>query len=221
MRTWQSKSERRAREPPSQDKNSISHNAYQLDTVSYFLSLIDLEVFHTLQFSIHGGFCDGVGKRSPWGHSLLLGRGSTFVVRRVPFDTLKHRVSALGDTWQPQTSKFAVEKQPLLHAASTEFDPERLRAVLLELKVLFHKPIREHPNIVTVHQIRWDSQDGPDLIAPTLVMEYADLGPLSAFQDPSRVVLSARTKKKICLDIAKGLSHLHACGIVHGDVKSE
>lgn len=145
------------------------------------------------------------------------------MVRRVPYDPYEHCVAVWDDPPEPRNSKFVVFKQPLLPNinAGKEEDAARLQAVLTEMKVLYHQPVRKHPNIVKLLQFRWDTQDGPNLIAPSLVLEHADLGSLSAFQDPRRVILHSRAKTQICLDIAEGLHFLHRCGIVHGDVKSE
>ncbi|KAI9771511.1 MAG: hypothetical protein M1840_002131 [Geoglossum simile] len=53
-----------------------------------------------------------------------------------------------------------------------------------------------------------------------LLMELADMGTLAAFQSQKKS-LPYGLKMKLCRDIANGLQALHACGIVHGDVKSE
>lgn len=201
------------------DKAIIAKND---DPFVNFLGLLDLDLLHAIQFSLVGFMGGYVGARADWGENFLLGHGASFQVVRVPYDPSLHRVSAWRDPWEPEYSKFVVYKQPLLpENIAKEEDTIRLRAVLTELKVLFHEPLRKHPNIVKLLQIRWDTQDGPNLIAPTLVLEHAELGSLSAFQDPERIVLSSQTKTNICLDVANGLYFLHLCGIVHGDVKSE
>jgi len=195
----------------------------RVDPFTKFLGLIDLEILNAIQFSIFRSPGNYVGGKAPWGRSLLIGHGSSFVVRRVPYDPAEHSVALWGDPWEPRYSKFVVYKQPLLTNINpvNDEDTDRLQAVLTEMKVLYHPPIRRHPNIVKLLQLRWDTQNGPNLIAPTLVLEHGDLGSLSAFQDQNRVVLHSRAKTQICLDVAEGLQFLHDCGIVHGDVKSE
>lgn len=51
-------------------------------------------------------------------------------------------------------------------------------------------------------------------------MECSVLGSLKHLQE-SMDPLPFATKQKLCHDVARGLSALHACGIVHGDMKHE
>jgi serine/threonine protein kinase len=53
-----------------------------------------------------------------------------------------------------------------------------------------------------------------------LVLEYAELGSLFHLQT-SASRLPWRIKQKLCYDVGRGLSLLHACDIVHGDLKHE
>ncbi|KAK2735763.1 hypothetical protein FQN57_001143 [Myotisia sp. PD_48] len=98
---------------------------------------------------------------------------------------------------------------------------ELLRAVLLELRVLTHPPLKNHPNIIKMLHLMWEPD--PDLLDhawPTIVLEHAENGTLADFQEdyPN---LPFWVKKKLCLDVGNGLLALHASGIVHGDLKSE
>lgn len=92
------------------------------------------------------------------------------------------------------------------------------REILLEIRALLHEPIRYHPNIVRLLGLTWAAMDGARSVFPVLALEYAEFGTLYDLQvnlDP----LPFRVKKKLCHDISKGLSILHASGIVHGDLK--
>jgi serine/threonine protein kinase len=51
-------------------------------------------------------------------------------------------------------------------------------------------------------------------------MEYASLGTFATLQASSEP-LPFSVKQKLCYDVGRGLSALHACGIVHGDMKHE
>ncbi|OJD11136.1 serine/threonine protein kinase [Emergomyces pasteurianus Ep9510] len=73
--------------------------------------------------------------------------------------------------------------------------------VALELRALLHKPLRYHPNIVHLLGLGWGSSGESDSAYPKIIIEYATF--------------------KLCHDIARGLAIIHACGIVHGDLKHE
>ncbi|KAJ5480512.1 hypothetical protein N7530_006021 [Penicillium desertorum] len=91
-----------------------------------------------------------------------------------------------------------------------------LRAALLEIRVLSHAPLRRHPNIINLIQLLWE----PDPDLPDHSWPYAPNGTLATFQDDFPTI-SFALKKRICQDVGKGLLALHACDIVHGDLKSE
>jgi len=85
-----------------------------------------------------------------------------------------------------------------------------------------HEHLRYHPNIVRLLGFTWttgwSSLSGS--VYPMLIMEYARFGSLKNLQALS-APLSFAVKQKLCHDIARGLSILHACGIIHGDLKHE
>jgi serine/threonine protein kinase/ankyrin repeat protein len=54
-----------------------------------------------------------------------------------------------------------------------------------------------------------------------LVLEFADFGTFDALQKGIASPLAFKIKQKLLYDIGRGLSVLHACGIVHGDLKHE
>lgn len=92
--------------------------------------------------------------------------------------------------------------------------------ILLEIRALLHEPLRYHPNIVRLLSLGWGSSSETGSIYPTLILEYAAFGSLHHLQANS-LPLPFRVKQKLCYDVARGLSILHACGIVHGDLKHE
>ncbi|KAJ3868059.1 hypothetical protein EV359DRAFT_77989 [Lentinula novae-zelandiae] len=93
--------------------------------------------------------------------------------------------------------------------------------LLTEVRVLLHEPVRYHPNIVRLLGISWGAVDDMQSNFPALVFEYSDLGTLAQFQSNSIGALSFDVKKKLCWDVAKGISILHACSVIHGDLKHE
>lgn len=94
------------------------------------------------------------------------------------------------------------------------------RDVLLEIRALLHEPLRYHPNVARLLGLGWDAISGSGSMHPLLVMEYADLGSMRSLQESNTGLLFV-AKQKLCYDVAKGLSILHACGIIHGDLKHE
>jgi serine/threonine protein kinase len=197
----------------------------QTDPFHDFLGLIDVEFLTAVEFTnFRNNFTD-VGRALSPAHGHVLGAGGTYIVRRIPFDASAHRVAALGEPWRYSNSGFvALKQQKLIDDRDSIVrvqDVDRMRAAMMEMKILRHQPIRNHPNIINLLQMRWDVQDDFRLVVPSVVMEIGDYGTLADFQDAEILALNSVTKKRICLDTARGLQFLHECGIVHGDVKSE
>lgn len=92
-------------------------------------------------------------------------------------------------------------------------------AILRELKVLSASSIRRHPNIVKLIMYSWEeSLDETSTISPVLSLERAT-GSLAQIQGERK--LSYAQKRGIILGVSRGLSALHSCGVIHGDLKSE
>ncbi|KEF58404.1 serine/threonine protein kinase [Exophiala aquamarina CBS 119918] len=79
-------------------------------------------------------------------------------------------------------------------------DRKRVDALMRELRVLTHdpirKPIRKHENIVELLGIAWET-------------------------DPFDITQKWPQKVSLALDIVLGLKAMHICGVLHGDVKAE
>jgi serine/threonine protein kinase len=153
---------------------------------------------------------------------LSLGAAKT-LGRGLSFEVIQLRVGEGLMAALQLRSKFVVYKR--LRGLTDQLDSiergELLQAALLEVRVLTHDPLRNHPNIIKLIDLIWEPD--PDVIDrawPTLVLEYAENGTLADFQEdyPN---LSFLQKAKICIDIGNGLLALHASEIVHGDLKSE
>jgi serine/threonine protein kinase len=89
-----------------------------------------------------------------------------------------------------------------------------LDAALLEVQALLHLGTLQHPNIVELLAYGWDED-----VLPYLVLEYAGLGTLDSFL--AATSQSWSEKVRIVVGIASALELLHACDIIHGDVKLE
>jgi len=189
------------------------------------LGLLDIGSLAKLQLSITGtvGTSHHLGSPGFGLGSLKLGGGMSFSVWRVPFNNFCHSIDIWDEPFDKEKA-FVVVKKPLLKRkdfCQDEKFTEALKSVLTELKILYHSPIRKHPNIIRLLHFVWDAQSDPTVLAPSLILEYAELGTLHDYQNPSRHVLHLETKTSICLDVAQGLSFLHQCGVIHGDVKAE
>jgi len=96
-----------------------------------------------------------------------------------------------------------------------------LRSLISELRIRAHPPLRSHPNIVDLKGVAWDFEnDDEKKPRPLLIEEFAIHRSLETFWEKENLVrMPFKVKANLCKDIAEGISALHACGVVHGDVK--
>lgn len=107
-----------------------------------------------------------------------------------------------------------------LRSTTTNASQGDWKDILFELRALLHEPIRYHPNLVRLLGIQWGLSPMSKSTFPVLIMEYASFGTMSELQSVDES-LSFHVKQKLCYDVGRGLAALHACGIVHGDLKHE
>ena len=91
---------------------------------------------------------------------------------------------------------------------------QRLEAVLTEVQALLHLGSLQHPNIIELLGFGWDEG-----ALPYITLEFADLGTLDKFLAGNP--LSWPQKEQIMVHLASALELIHACEIIHGDVKLE
>jgi serine/threonine protein kinase len=91
----------------------------------------------------------------------------------------------------------------------------RLQSVLLEIQIMRHNPLKDHPNILSALGYGWKSHG--ERLLPYIVVEYATYGCMRAWL--REMVPAPKTKFKLAGDIASGLKALHLCDIIHGDLK--
>lgn len=96
-----------------------------------------------------------------------------------------------------------------LSAGALESAPARQRA-LDEARAI---AALNHPNIATIYEI------GETTVAPVLVLEYLPGGTLRSRTGARPLSLAEIVD--FGLQIAEGLAHAHAHGVVHGDIKTE
>lgn len=150
--------------------------------------------------------CEVFGPRLP------LGECSSFYVERSKWRK--------RDAEEPLSD---IEKRWGQHVALKRILPTRranLGHVLLEVRALLHEPLCCHPNIVRLLGLGWDQSSESNSIHPVVVLEHASQGSLRSLQE-GKPDLPFVVKQKLCYDVAKGLSILHACEFVHGDLRHE
>ena len=103
---------------------------------------------------------------------------------------------------------------------------DRIRVIFNELLTMHHPPLRAHPNIAKLLGIGFETEGPSDAqnAMPVLIPECAELGNLAEVLETARKEgrpLDFDQKVSMVLDIAHGLEILHACDIVHGDIKCE
>ncbi|KAF2641385.1 hypothetical protein P280DRAFT_469012 [Massarina eburnea CBS 473.64] len=147
----------------------------------------------------------------------VLGQGKTFMVRHAqwvqkpkepPIDVALKEII-------PDLQSSTMQSSSASHRPQSDW-----KDILFEIRALLHEPIRYHPNLVRLLGIQWGLSPISESAYPVLVMEYASLGTFSTLQ-ASSAPLSFAVKQKLCYDVGRGLSALHATGIVHGDMKHE
>ncbi|KAG7286778.1 hypothetical protein NEMBOFW57_009094 [Staphylotrichum longicolle] len=137
------------------------------------------------------------------------------------FAALGSQQIARGGYFQTrETDGLGVAKYPVFATASTELSAKSYKALANELRVLSHPPLMAHENIVNINTIGWTRLDpiAPAWI-PMIFLELADLGTLTKYLSEKR--LEVDSKLDICRDIGAGIQALHACGIIHGDLKMD
>ncbi|GAD97617.1 predicted protein [Paecilomyces variotii No. 5] len=163
--------------------------------------------------------------------SIIVGHGASFTAfrRAIPeAPELSH--TSIMDGWsviipqQESRPKHVVYKVARVAFTDTGIPSpstrRAMKAALMELYCLVHEPIRKHPNIIDLLGLAWGSNYfEPSHRLPVLVVEYADHGNLADLQ--KRHDLAPHIRRNLAIDIGQGLEHLHRCGIIHGDVKSE
>ncbi|KAL8727441.1 MAG: hypothetical protein Q9166_006029 [cf. Caloplaca sp. 2 TL-2023] len=153
----------------------------------------------------------------------VLGQGASFLVNGVELP--RDYVDPVTGTLFPQGEVVAF-KRAVLNKDMGDPIADRIRVIFNELLTTCHPPLRSHPNIVKLHGIAFETEGPADALnaMPVLVPECAELGNLAEVLETARKedrAIAFQDKISLCIDIAHGLEILHACDIVHGDVKCE
>ena len=161
----------------------------------------------------------------------LLGRNALelrrfYTYTYLPAETVTN--IAEGTSYRVSKSKLIIESQqvvaikhiiPWRHGLSGEavsLDENTLKIVLRELRVLAHKPVRKNVNVAQL--IGYGAEETQGHLAIYLVANFASGGTLKYYLIEHDDV-SMLDRAHFCYDISSGLAGLHACSIVHGDLK--
>lgn len=124
--------------------------------------------------------------------------------------------TAYGELVAVKRSKIL--SQPFGMQDEDAFD-KHFNQLLLELRILSHRRLRKHPNIVNLIGLLMDEHsDRPSL---SLILEHSAFGTIASFLDDRPEMLSVIERVDLILQIAKGLEALHELKICHGDVKTQ
>lgn len=149
-----------------------------------------------------------------------LGQGSTFSVyaRQIKYD----QPSAFEYGKLVSNSEKVVIKRTKspFFANGLPHRPQDIRSLIMELRILSMDSLYQHPNVIQFRGISWRcEQFYPNpAVQPQLVLEAADetLDDLLCRHGE----LPFERKLGLAQDVVAGIKALHACGIVHGDVKT-
>lgn len=150
----------------------------------------------------------------------VLGSGATFTVRR---HILQRRIHSPPHRLVPGQTVILKVAHGGFSKTQDENSQEKMTdlqmdALVREILILAHPPIRNCMNVVDLVQLMWEFE-GP-ILRPVLVLEYAELGTLTEYLECNGDV-SVQQKRSFCADVARGLSWLHQAGVIHGDVKCD
>lgn len=138
-----------------------------------------------------------------------IAQGTSYRVSKSKLSTGSRQVVAIKhDILQPNFSS----------AETDESRQNTLQTVLRELRVLAHKPVRKYVNVAQL--LGYGVEEIDNHLTVYLVAMFCQGGTLKDYlTEPSKEPVAMLDRAHFCWDIVNGLAGLHACSIVHGDVK--
>ncbi|RYO93293.1 hypothetical protein DL764_008012 [Monosporascus ibericus] len=197
---------------PRGDAISDEYKSEQYDFIALMTAVAELySQDGVLEMQIRDG--RNVGKHI--GSGAVSGVSSVFAAVNRPSTVVSHQVKVRKNVVVLKKSTFK-----LFLPNGGHNDEDVIRGFISEIRILSHRPLRDHPNIIKILGVHWDFESAKPLVL--LERASTDLADFQSRQDDSmHRSLPFTTKKSVALDVACGLSALHKCGIVHGDVKPQ
>jgi serine/threonine protein kinase len=159
------------------------------------------------------GYIQGFTERS------FIDRGATFSVERAIAIPNPQTINSAPAVIRQK--RVVALKTVRIQSQSDDLPKAGWDHVLLEIRALLHETLRYHPNIVRLVGLCWGPNGASGSVYPQLVIEHAEHGTLEDLQKNSKSPLSFAVKQKLLYDAGKGLSIIHACSIIHGDIKRQ
>ncbi|KAF4335642.1 serine threonine kinase [Fusarium beomiforme] len=149
----------------------------------------------------------------------FIDRGATFSVERTIAIPNPQTIASAPAVIRQK--RVVALKTVRIQSQSDEIPKAGWDHVLLEIRALLHETLRYHPNIVRLIGLCWGPNGASGNVYPQLVIEYAEHGTLEDLQTIAKSPLPFAVKQKLLYDAGKGLSIIHACSIIHGDIKRQ
>ncbi|KAF5718527.1 serine threonine kinase [Fusarium globosum] len=149
----------------------------------------------------------------------FIDRGATFSVERAKAIPNPQAISSAPAVIRQ--NRVVALKTVRIQSQSDDLPKAGWDHVLLEIRALLHETLRYHPNIVRLVGLCWGPNGASGSVYPQLVIEHAEHGTLEDIQSNSKSPLSFAVKQQLLYDAGKGLSIIHACSIIHGDIKRQ
>ncbi|KAK5445377.1 hypothetical protein LTS15_010158 [Exophiala xenobiotica] len=146
-------------------------------------------------------------------------------LKKIPYDELQENdYVGQGETFSVVKHNYGenvvavkfIKRDIVNGAMSQSLLRKRLQAVLREIEILQHGPIKTHPNIIHLMGFGWKLESGKPY--PYIVAEYGSLGSMRPFLK-ANAGISLPDRLLLAGDIAAGLTALHDVEVIHGDLK--
>jgi serine/threonine protein kinase len=142
-----------------------------------------------------------------------IGSGSYSATYRADVVTEPGTVVAVKQPIASFTREKKAVEDSLQHASLT--------SIIQELRTLANTKLKDHPNLPRVLGVYFQEETDPIGVRPCVLFELA-LSDLQQYLSASEGAnMQAADLTRLACNIADGIGALHACGLVHGDLKPD